>query len=226
MKIKKIIYMLVLILFVTACKDNKKQELVCEQGELVDGACKIVEVVDANIVCPTGYTFNPEKGKCVSTMKIAAKTVNTCSKGYVIGNEKWCISEKKYDLIVTRVCESDNIKEGDTLSSTYIAKSNLCYEKLCVEKSEDGKECLKYEEKSIPYKTKKTCPEKGMSKWEGACRKLSWLYIDTSCEVGELVGDKCVIENLTDASISCNEGYVITDDFKCQKTSYVEAVLK
>ena len=220
----KLLYIVMFMLLICGCEDKK--ELVCEQGTLVDGVCEIVEVADATILCPSGYTFNQEKGKCSSTMTIAAKTVNTCSKGYVIGNEKWCVSEKKYDMIVTRVCESDNIKEGDTLSSTYIAPSNLCYEKLCVEKNEDGTECLKYEEKTIPYKTVKTCPEKGMSKWEGYCRKLSWLYVDTSCEVGELVKDKCVIENLTDASISCEEGYSLTEDYKCQKFKYVEAILK
>ena len=219
---RMIIYILMFILLISGC--SKKEELVCEQGTLVDGVCEIVESVDAKILCPSGYTFNKEKGKCANTMTIAAKTVNTCSKGYVIGNEKWCVSEKKYDMIVTRVCESDRIKEGDTLSSTYVAKSNLCYEKICVEKSEDGKECLKYEEKNIPYKTKKTCPEKGMSKWEGYCRRLSWMYIETSCEIGELVKDKCVIENLTDANISCEEGYGLTEDYKCQKVTYGEPI--
>ena len=221
---KRIIILFILSIFLTSC--GKKTEYICDQGELVDGICKVTEIVDAKILCPTGYSFNKEKGKCANTMTIAAKTVNKCSKGYVIGNEKWCISEKKYDLVVTRTCESDRIKEGDTLSSTYIAKSNLCYEKICIEKSEDGKECLKYEEKNIPYKTKKTCPEKGMSKWEGYCRKVSWMYIDTSCEVGELVKDKCVIENLTDASISCEEGYSLREDYKCQKISYKEPIKK
>ncbi len=223
MKNIKIYLLIIISLILVGCG---KEVLVCEQGELKDGVCEVVELKDANILCPSGYTFNAEKGKCVSTMTIAAKTVNKCSKGYVIGNEKWCISEKKYEMVINRVCESDRIKEGDTLSSTYIAKSNLCFEKICVEKSEDGKECLKYEENNIPYTTKKTCPEKGMSKWEGYCRKIAWMYIDTSCEVGELVGNKCVIENLTDASISCEEGYGLTEDYKCQKISYQEPIMK
>ena len=224
MKSIKIYILMIMVLLLIGC--GKNEEILCEQGILEDGICKVEELKEANILCPTGYTFNLEKGKCVSTMTIAAKTVNKCSKGYVIGNEKWCISEKKYDMEYNRVCESDRIKEGDTLSSTYIAKSNLCYEKICIEKSEDGKECLKYEEKNIPYKVKKICPEKGMTKWEGYCRKIAWMYIDTSCEVGELVGDKCIIENLTDASINCEEGYTLTSDYKCQKITYHEPIKK
>ena len=212
------------MLFVSAC--GKKQELICEQGTLIDDTCEIIETKDANILCPSGYTFNQEKGKCVSTMTLAAKTVNKCSKGYVIGNEKWCISEKKYDIVITRVCESNNIKDGDTLSSAYVAKSGLCYEKICTEKSADGTECLNYTEKSIPYKTKRKCPEKGMSIWEDYCRKVSWMNITTSCEVGELVKDKCVIENLVDASISCEEGYSLTEDYQCAKQRYEHAILK
>ena len=78
-----------MVLLLIGC--GKNEEILCEQGILEDGICKVEELKEANILCPTGYTFNPEKGKCVSTMTIAAKTVNTCSKGYVIGNEKWCI---------------------------------------------------------------------------------------------------------------------------------------
>jgi len=221
MKKIKIFIIFIIGFIILGCGEVK---LSCVNGELVDGVCKIVDLKDANIVCPSGYKFNHEKGKCVSSMSIAAKTVNKCSKGYVIGNEKWCISEKEYDIIIDRVCESDRIKEGDTLSSTYIAPSNLCYEKICVEKNEDGTECLKYEEKNIAYKTKKSCPEKGMTMWEGYCRKIAWMYIDTSCEVGELVGNKCVIENLSDASISCEEGYSLVENYKCQKVSYAEPI--
>ena len=65
-----------------------------------------------------------------------------------------------------------------------------------------------------------------MSKWEGYCRKLAWLKVDTSCEVGVLEGDKCIIENLTDASISCEEGYTLSDDYKCQKITYTEPIKK
>ena len=221
---RKIIYIVMFMLLISGCK--KKQELICEQGSLVDEVCEVTEIVDASILCPAGYTFNQEKGKCVNSMTIAAKTVNKCAKGYVIGNEKWCISEKKYDLIITNTCESDNIKEGDTLSSTYVSEDGLCYEKICTEKSADGKECLKYEEKNIKFKTKRKCPQSGMSIWEGVCRKVSWMNITTSCEVGELVKDKCVIETLSDASISCEEGYSLTEDYKCSKTYYEQAILK
>lgn len=221
---KRMLYLLIFTFILCGCEEEK--EFFCEQGTLINGVCEVVEEVDANILCPSGYTFNKEKGKCSNTMTIAAKTVNKCSKGYVIGNEKWCISEKKYDLIINRVCESDNIKEGDTLSSAYVAPSGLCIEKICVQKSEDGKECLKYEEKNIDYKTKRSCPESSMRIWEGYCRKVSWMNITTSCEVGELVKDKCVIENVVDASISCEEGYYLTDDLKCQKTNKFEPVLK
>ena len=65
-----------------------------------------------------------------------------------------------------------------------------------------------------------------MSIWEGYCRKISWMYIDTSCEVGELVGDKCVIENLTEASISCEDGFEITEDYQCKKITYQDSILK
>ena len=223
MKKKRIITLIALSLLTVGCSKN---EFMCETGELVDDVCKNVTIKEANIQCPTNYTFDLEKGKCVSTMKIAAKTVNTCSKGYVIGNENWCISEKKYDMIEERTCVAKNIPEGDTLSSVYVAPSNLCMEKICVEKNEDGTECLSFEEKSIPYTIKKVCPESGMSKWEGYCRKLAWLKVDTSCEVGVLEGDKCIIENLTDASISCEEGYTLSDDYKCQKITYTEPIKK
>ena len=223
MKVNRIIVLLVCCFLLTSCIGKK---LVCEQGELVDGVCKEVLLNDALIQCPTNYEFDEERGKCVSTMTIAAKTVNTCSKGYVIGNENWCISEKKYDMIEKRTCEPKNIQEGDTLSSVYVAPSNLCMEKICIEKNAAGTECLTYEEKSIPYTIKKECPEEGMSKWEGYCRKLSWLKIDTSCEGGTLDGDKCIIENLTDASISCEDEYKLIDGYKCQKVVYTEATKK
>lgn len=224
MKIKKLMQLFIICLFLVSC--GKKTEYYCDKGEMVDGVCEVTELVDAKIVCPTGYTFNLEKGKCVYTMKIAAKTVNKCSKGYVIGNEKWCISEKKYDIILTHSCESKKIKEGDTLSSTYIDKANQCIEKICVEKSQDGKECKKYQEKSIAYTSKRSCPESSMRIWENYCRKVSWMYIDTSCEVGVLEGDKCLIENLSDANISCDEGYTLRDDYKCQKITYKEPIEK
>ena len=69
MKIKKSILLFVLTLLITGCT---KTEFVCQKGELVDGVCKIVDVVDAEIKCPTSYEFDKEKGKCVNTMKIAA----------------------------------------------------------------------------------------------------------------------------------------------------------
>ena len=215
---KKIISLILFSLILVGCNNT---ELTCQRGELVDGVCKVVDVVDATINCPTGYEFNKEKGKCANTMKIAAKTVNTCSKGYVIGKEKWCVSEKKYNMVETTSCVSNRIKEGDTLSSTYISKANMCFEKICVEKSEDGQTCLKYDEKQIKYTVTKACPS-GTKKWDGSCRKISWMYIDTSCAVGELDGDKCIIENLTDASITCSEGYKLTEDYKCEKIIYEE----
>ena len=41
-----------------------------------------------------------------------------------------------------------------------------------------------------------------------------------------LVEDKCIIENLTDASINCEEGYTLTSDYKCQKITYHEPIKK
>ena len=55
MKIKKSILLFVLTLLITGCT---KTEFVCQKGELVDGVCKIVDVVDAEIKCPTSYEFD------------------------------------------------------------------------------------------------------------------------------------------------------------------------
>ena len=213
----RLLVVIVLCLLLIGCGEK---QFYCEKGELIDNKCKVVDKKDANIVCPNGYTFNKEKGKCVYQMTIAAKTVNTCSKGYRIGNEKWCFSEEKYDMVLEKSCESSKIKEGDTLSSTYVSESGLCYEKICTEKSEDGKTCLKYEENNIQFKVTKKCPKSNMIKLDGYCHKIAWLYIDKSCEVGELVGDKCVIEQLSDASASCDSGYSLVDGFMCQKIYY------
>ena len=223
MEKNRLLILIIICLILVGCKEK---EYTCIEGEYLDGICKIVELKEASITCPTGYEFDVEKGKCLSTMTIAAKTVNKCAKGYQMGNENWCISKEKYDIIETQVCESSKIKENDKLSTTYMTESNKCIEKICIKKSKDGKECLKYEENEIPIKTKKTCPEKGMSRWEGYCRKLSWLNITKSCEIGTLKGDKCIIENLVDASIICDEGFELLDGYKCQKTTYVEAVEK
>lgn len=222
MKSNKVITLLICLLILTACG---KENLTCKKGELVDGVCKSVELADATVTCPSGYTFNKETSKCTNTMKIAAKTVNKCAAGYVIGNEKWCVSETQYDLIETRECISSRIQEGDTLSSTYIAPSNYCYEKICIEKNADGTECLKYEENKINYTKTKACPS-GMRKWDGFCRKISWMKVETSCEVGVLEKDMCIIENNIDPSISCKDGYKLIDGNKCQKVIYEEAVKK
>ena len=50
-----------------------------------------------------------------------------------------------------------------------------------------------------------------------------FVYFKLTRECGN---DILIVENLTDASISCEEGYGLTEDYQCKKTIYQDPVLK
>lgn len=214
----KRLFILFFILFLTSCSSNN---LSCSKGELVDGKCKIVEEVDAKLTCRTGYTYEEEKDKCVNSLTIDAKKVSICPNGYEIGNDVWCYSEKVYDKETIKECVSDKIKDGDTLSSTY-EKNNACYEKICTKKSEDGKTCLEFSENKIDYKESTECP-KGTSSIKGECRKKQWMTKKMSCEIGEMIDNKCIINDEIDREYVCDDGYSLNNKTnKCEKITYVD----
>lgn len=207
-----------MLFLLTGCSLNN---LKCEEGELDGDKCKIVEEVDATLVCKSGYTYDEEKDKCYNTLTIDAKKVSICPNGYEIGNDVWCYSEKVYDKETVKECISDKIKEDDTLSSTY-EKDNTCYEKICIEKSSDGKTCLSYQENKIAYQKDVVCP-KGTISVDGECRKKQWMTKKVSCEIGEMVDNKCVIIDEIDREYTCEDGYSLNDKTKkCEKINYVE----
>lgn len=214
----KRILLLILLLLLCGCS----KELSCSEGVLEDGKCKIVEEVEAKLACKTGYTYDSAKDKCTNTLTIDAKQVSICPNGYEIGNDVWCYSEKVYDKETVKSCVSDKIKKDDKLSSTY-EKDNTCYEKICTEKSEDGKSCITFQENKIEYKEEVICP-KGTISVKGECRKKQWMNKKLSCEIGEMVDKKCIITDEVDREYTCPSDYKLNEKTKkCEKIRYVEA---
>lgn len=215
---KRILFCLFLLLL---CSCSSK-ELSCEKGVLEEGKCKIVEEMDPELVCTTGYTLNEETKKCENTLTIDAKTISICPNGFEIGNDTWCYSEKVYEQVTTKACVSSRIEEGDTLSSTY-EKNGECYEKICVKSAEDGKTCQSFEEKKISYTETTECPS-GTSSIKGECRKKQWMIKKVSCEMGEMVGKKCVIQDEKELEPVCASNYALdTENNKCILVTYVDA---
>ena len=126
---KKIIILLFSLFILTGCQE-KEIELVCEQGELKDNKCVVVETMNVVLKCREGYTFKEEIKKCFNSMTIAAKKVSECPDGFYIGSDNWCYSDIVYDKVTKLNCTSPNIVAGDTLSSVY-EKDGACYEKIC-----------------------------------------------------------------------------------------------
>ena len=213
---RKLLFILIMFLLTGCSSQNMK----CDEGVLEDGKCKIVEEIEAKLTCREGYTYDEEKDKCVNTLTIDAKKVSICPNGYEIGNDVWCYSEKVYEKENVKECVSDNIKEDDKLSSTY-EKDNACYEKICTEKSEDGKTCLTYQENKIDYKEDTVCP-KGTISVDGQCRKKQWMTKKVSCEIGEMVDNKCVITDEIDREYICDDGFSLNEKTKkCEKVKIV-----
>lgn len=217
---KKVLSLLIIMLMVTSCKE-KEYELYCENGELENNKCVVITEMEVKEKCRDGYTFNEENGKCENTIKIAAKQVSKCPKGYYIGSDYWCFSETLYEKEVRFNCQSPNIVDDDLFSSTYVTGDNKCIEKLCVTVSEDGSTCEEFKETEIPAAVEKSCPS-GMKTDGSFCRKKYWMDRSYSCELGNLVGKECVIFDVIDMDLYCeDDSYKINEDgSKCEKVSY------
>lgn len=211
--------MILLVLIVCGCSNNSTPELSCENGVLDGDKCKIVETAQPILKCADGYVADEKNGKCTNTITIAAKQVSTCPTGYEIGNDNWCFSEERFPMIVKKTCESANIKEGDTFSSTF-EKDGKCFEKICVKISKDGKVCEEFKETEIAYKEENVCPYDNMRKEDDMCRKKKWMLKDISCEIGTLDGKNCIIEDVVEKEKECTEGYSLNKDNLCEKISY------
>lgn len=222
---KKVFILFIMTLFLVSCKKEEK-ELSCTIGELEDGKCKVVETMDVSKKCREGYSFNEENGKCENTITIAAKKVSTCPDGYFIGSDNWCFSEKEYPKEIKLNCESSNIAEDDKFSTTY-EKDNKCIEKICTKVSEDGEKCEAYKETELKAKVEESCPS-GMKNDDGVCRKKYWMNKKYSCDLGEKVGNNCIINDSIDMDLYCeNDEYKLNDEKNiCEKTTYYEAVYK
>lgn len=225
---KRIIILICFAFLLTSCgKVEKQTELVCENGILEDEKCKIVETMDIVKECREGYKFNEKTKKCENTITIAAKKVSDCPNGYFIGSDNWCLSEKEYEKEVKVNCESKNIKADDKFSSTYVTEDNKCMEKLCVKVSEDGKSCVEFKETELKVKTESKCPD-GTKNDDGVCRKKYWMNKDYSCELGEKVGNNCVIKDSIDMDSYCeNKEFELNKDGTiCEKITYVDPIEK
>lgn len=223
---KKIIILICLGIMLTSCGEEEK-ELVCENGTLENGKCKIVEKMDVVKKCREGYKLNEKNGKCENTITIAAKKVSKCPKGYFIGSDNWCLSDKEYEKELKINCESKNIADDDKFSTTYVTSDNKCIEKLCVKVAEDGKSCIEFKESELKAVKEESCPE-GTKNDKGICRKKYWMDKKFSCELGEKVGNNCVIKDSIDMDVYCeNKDYKLTEDkSSCEKITYVNPVLK
>lgn len=224
---KRILILICCIFLLTGCGSEKQTELFCDKGELENNKCKIVETMDVSLNCREGYVFNEETSKCENTITIAAKKVSNCPNGYFIGSDNWCLSEKEYAKEVKLNCESKNISDDDQFSTTYVTDDNVCVEKLCTKVSEDGESCEEFKETELKAKVEESCPS-GTKNDDGVCRKKYWMSKEYSCELGEKVGNKCVINDSIDMDSYCeDEEYKLNDDKNlCEKITYVEPTLK
>lgn len=221
---KKLLSLIVCVLLLTGCNvsnSNKDVKLYCDEGNLVNGRCQIIETMQPIVKCRGGYTFNEKNGKCENSITIAAKKVSECPDGYYIGSDNWCLSDEVFPKEKLIVCSSPNIVEGDAFSSTYTTDAGACIEKLCVKVSEDGTSCLEFKETQLVAVTKLTCPS-WTKEVDGECKKKYWMNKEYSCELGEMVGNNCVIKDSVDMEPHCEEkNYRLNKDKGvCEKIIY------
>ena len=218
MKMKKII-ILILICFLSSCS----KKYICDTGQLVEDKCLITETKEVLKSCPNGYELDEERNQCISKMIIAAKPNYQCREGFYLG-DSICVSEQIFAQQLERQCVSNNIKEGDTLSTTE-EREGSCYEKICIEVAEDNT-CKTYEEHQIDFQVKWSCPE-GTRQIDGECHQVGYLGRNYSCELGTLEDKNCVIEKTADVTISCENGYTYNEENNnCERKVYEDAYLK
>ena len=217
---KRKIFILLAILLITSCGEKK---FVCDNGELAGDQCLVREIKETIKSCQVGYEYNEERNLCINTMTIAAKRNFKCNSDSYIGDGK-CISNEYFIKTVERQCISPNIQEGDTLSTTE-DREDGCYEKICVNVLEDGT-CGEYQENKIDYTVKTYCPE-GTTEVGDVCRIISYQGRDYSCELGTLDGKNCIIENTSEVTLKCEDGYTLNEEENvCEKIRYENAYLK
>lgn len=222
---KRLMMLIIFSFFLVGCSNER--ELTCEKGILEQDKCKVVETMEVAQKCREGYEYNEKTKMCENTITIDAKKVSHCPDGYFIGGDNWCLSEKEYERVEKVNCESKNIKDDDQFSSTYVIEDNKCIEKLCIKVSEDNKTCEKFKETELEAKVEEVCPD-GTKNDDGVCRKKYWMSKEYSCELGEIEGRQCVINDSIEMDKYCEEdGYKLTEDNeKCEKVTYYVAIEK
>ncbi len=212
---KKIIILL-LICLLTSC-GNK---LSCENGTLEGKKCKIVLDETPQMVCPNGYNLNEETNKCENILVIDARPEYICPDGFTDGGDR-CISIESYDKVEKKECLTDK-EEAEAFE-----KDNVCYEKVCITKAEDGS-CTEYSETPIDYKVSMVCPdETGIA--FGECHKIVWQNKDYNCKLGtyDKKNKKCVIVDEKDLEPKCKDDYTYyKEDNICEKIYYENAYKK
>ncbi len=217
---KKRIIVLCMMLFLTSCGSKT---LVCDRGELTGEQCLVHETKEVMKVCQPGYEYNEERNLCINSITIDAKPKFICNKGYYAGDGR-CISTQVFAQTYEKHCVSKNIDEDDELSTTEV-REDVCYEKICTKEAEDGS-CAEFKENKIDFTINWGCPD-GTKQIDGECRKTSYQGKKYSCELGTLNGKKCVIEQTSDATIKCEDGYTLNEkDNICERTIYEEAYLE
>lgn len=212
---KKIIILL-LICLLTSC-GNK---LSCEKGTLEGEKCKIVLSESPIMACPGGYELNKETNKCENKLIIDAQPNYICPYTYENGGDR-CISIVAYDKEEKKECVTT--KEG----AEAIEKDDVCYEKTCTTKAEDGT-CLEYIETPIDYKVTKVCPE-GTNIAFGECHKITVQKTEYECKLGtyDKENKKCIILDEVDIEPSCKDGYIYyKEENTCEKIIYENAYKK
>ena len=228
MKLRSIVAMLLMVLLLAGCGDEKKEEksnaetnkeLYCEEGTLKDGKCEVVLVADATYTCENGYTLTD--GSCVKTETKAATSSKTCASGYTLSGNQ-CVSNEDVAKNKIQVCElPSNLKTADGKYYTEEIDGH-CVVMQCV--SFEGKTCMEsgtYDD--IPYTVNETCPS-GTKEINGKCKKTATPTNGYTCEKGELSGKNCIIETTVDATGSCEDDYSYNNETKmCEKINLVDA---
>ncbi len=224
---KKILLIVCLSFLLSGCGETKDVEYYCQKGNLVGDKCEDIETKSVSERCVEGYTFNEETSKCENTITIAAKKVSTCPEGYFIGSDNWCLSNEVYEKEEKLNCESKNIKEDDKFSTTYITEDMKCMEKLCTKVSEDGETCEEFKETELKVKKELSCPQ-GMRAKDDKCHKKYWMNKKYSCEIGEMKGTNCIINDSIDMEKYCeDEDYQLNEDkILCEKITYYQPNIK
>lgn len=229
MKLKKLIIILFLVMLLVGCGEKKEdsvsgdtsKNLYCEEGTLKDGKCEVIVAVDAKLTCETGYSL--KDSACTKTETKSATSAKTCASGYTLSGNQ-CVSDADTAKTKTQVCEwPKDYPQQPRKNSTdqAVVKNGKCILEIC-DTREEGV-CMVGESPEIPFTTKESCPS-GTKEINGKCKKTATPTTGYTCEVGELNGKDCIINDIKEPTGTCEDDYLYNATTKmCEKINLVEA---